>query len=75
MITFRIPAPSSLLLVNLVGLLGLLSIVLAVGLLAGWPWALLAGGVIMVGLSVIGATHVDSGTRATVTPVTAKAVA
>lgn len=74
MVTFRIPAPSSVLVVNVLGILGLFSIVLAVGFLAGWAWALLSGGIVLVGLSLIGATHVDSGALATVTELDRKAV-
>jgi uncharacterized membrane protein len=56
-ITIRIPAPSSLLVANLMGLLGLLAVVVAVGLLAGWAWALLTVGVVLVGLSLIATSH------------------
>ncbi|MFJ8818200.1 hypothetical protein [Amycolatopsis thermoflava] len=51
--TIRIPAPSSMLLANLLGVLGLVAVVVAVGGLAGWWWAVLAGGLVGVGLSVI----------------------
>lgn len=57
MITIRIPAPSSLLVANLLGALGLLVIVLAVGMLAGWPWALLTGGIFLVLLSLVATSH------------------
>lgn len=57
MITIRIPGPSSVLAVNLLGALGLLAVVLAVGGLAGVWWAVLATGVALLGLSVIASTH------------------
>lgn len=53
MVTIRIPAPSSMLVANLLGVLGLIGVVVAIGGLAGWWWALLAGGVFAVGLAVI----------------------
>lgn len=57
MITIRIPAPSSLLVANLMGLLGLLVIVGAVAILAGLAWALLTAGLLLVGLSLIATSH------------------
>jgi hypothetical protein len=56
-ITIRIPGPSSVLAVNLLGTLGLVAVVLAVGGLAGAWWAVLAAGVALLGLSVIASTH------------------
>lgn len=51
----RLPAG---LVANLIGLVGLLGIVLAVGGLTGnWWWSVLAGGVVSVGLSWIAQTH------------------
>ena len=46
----RIPAGLG---TNLLGALGLVAIVVAIGLLAGFAWALLAGGVFAVGLAVL----------------------
>lgn len=57
MITIRIPGPSSVLAVNLLGVVGLVAVVLAIGGLAGAWWAVLAGGVAALGLSVIASTH------------------
>lgn len=51
--TIRIPLPSSMLVSNLAGLLGLVAIVVSIGLLAGFAWSLLAAGVIAVGLCVL----------------------
>jgi len=56
-IRIRVPHPSAPLLNNLLGALGLVAIVIAVGGLAGWLWGLLAGGIFAVALSVIGSTH------------------
>jgi hypothetical protein len=50
---FRLPVPSSTLVTNLLGLLGLAAVVIAVGLLAGFAWGLLGAGVIAVGLSAL----------------------
>jgi hypothetical protein len=54
----RIPAPSSALLANLLGLFGLIGIAVSVGGLTGnWWWSALAGSAFAVGLSVIAFTH------------------
>ncbi len=53
MVTIRIPAPSSMLVANLLGVLGLVAVVVAVGGLAGVWWAVLTGGVFAVGLAAI----------------------
>lgn len=50
----RIPAGLG---ANLVGLLGLAAIVVAIGMLAGVAWAVLAGGVIAVGLAYVAQTQ------------------
>lgn len=43
---------------NLVGLLGLIAAVLAVGGLTGnWWWSVLVGGLVSVGLSYVAQTH------------------
>lgn len=52
-VRFHIPAPSSTLISNLLGILGLVAIIVAVGFLAGWPWALLGAGLISVGLCAL----------------------
>jgi hypothetical protein len=60
MTEIRIPVPRLPrgLAANLVGLLGLLAAVLAVGGLTGnWWWSVLAGGLVSVGLSYVAQTH------------------
>lgn len=57
MVTIRIPAPSSMLVANLLGVLGLIAVVVSVGGLLGVWWAVLAGGLFAVGLSVIALTY------------------
>lgn len=56
-IRIRVPHPSSMLLLNVLGVLGLVAVVVAVGGLAGWLFGLLVAGVAMVGLCLIGYTH------------------
>ncbi len=57
-ITVRIPMPSSMLIVNLLGLFGLIGLSVAVGGLTGnWWWSLAVASVFAVGLSVVAATH------------------
>lgn len=58
-LTFKVPIPAlgGVLAANLIGLLGLLAAVLAIGGLAGAWWGLLAGGLVSVGLSYIAQTH------------------
>lgn len=63
MVTVRIPSPSPSAVTNLLGLAGLVAVVVAVGLLAGWAWALLAAGGVAVGLSVL-AQNTTSAPRA-----------
>lgn len=61
MVTLKIPAPSSMLVINLLGLLGLAGLAVAVGgLTHNWWWSLAVGSVAAVGLSVIAATHAAS---------------
>lgn len=60
MTEIRIPVPRlpSGFTANLVGLLGLISAVLAVGGLTGnWWWSVLVGGLVSVGLSYVAQTH------------------
>jgi hypothetical protein len=52
-VSFYVPRPSSMLVSNLLGVLGLVAVVVAIGLLAGWPWALLAAGLVCVGLCAL----------------------
>lgn len=51
MVTIRVPAPPPGLLANLLGLAGLVAIIVAIGALTSWPWALLAAGVFAVALA------------------------
>jgi hypothetical protein len=53
LITVRIPLPSGVLWTNLLGLFGLAAIVLAVGALTDWRWAMLTAGLIAVGLAAL----------------------
>lgn len=53
MVTIRIPVPSSLLVTNLVGVLSLFAVVVAVGALTAWPWALLTAGIAGLALTVV----------------------
>lgn len=57
MITVRIPAPRGLG-TNLLGVVGLLAVVVAVGGLTGnWWWSLLLGGLAAVGLAYVAALN------------------
>jgi hypothetical protein len=55
---------------NLVGLLGLIGIVVAIGALTSWPWALLAAGVFAVALSALASAQQHTA-AATVRPIKA----
>jgi fluoride ion exporter CrcB/FEX len=68
---FRIPAPSGELLANLLGVVGLLCVVLAVGGLAGWWWSLLTAGGFCVGLSVVASVNAEQGRKPAARPVAA----
>lgn len=57
-IRIRIPAPSSMLLANVLAVLSLVAVVVAIGGLAGVWWAVLAGGVL--GLVVAYAAMVNA---------------
>ena len=60
-IKIRLPRIPSGGLANIVGLLGLLGVVLAVGGLTGnWWWSLLAGGVVATALAYVAQTHVEA---------------
>lgn len=65
-IRIRLPKVAAGAVSNLVGLLGLLGIVVAVGGLTGniW-WAVLTGGVMAVGLAWIAQTQAEAGEKAT----------
>lgn len=65
MVTIRIPAPSSMLMANLLGVLGLAGVVVAIGGLAGWWWALLAAGTLLAGLAVIAQANLAEAAPAT----------
>ncbi|GAB3429857.1 hypothetical protein [Actinophytocola sediminis] len=56
-IRIRVPHPSSALLNNMLGALGLVAMVIAVGGLAGWLWGLLASGIVAVTISLVGSTY------------------
>jgi amino acid transporter len=58
---FKVPVPSSILVANLLGILGLIGLTVAVGALAGsWWWSVLTGSVIMIGLSMVAASHIST---------------
>lgn len=52
-VSIYVPSPSSMLVSNALGVAGLVAVIVAVGLLAGWAWALLAAGLVCVGLSAL----------------------
>lgn len=62
-VQFRVPAPSSTALLNLLGVLGVLSIVVAIGVLTSWPWGLMAFGVVAVAFTVLAQTSADAPAR------------
>lgn len=69
MVTIRIPAPSSMLVINLLGLLGLAGLAIAVGgLTNNWWWSLAVGAAECIALSVIAATHAAAAEQAAVSP-------
>lgn len=53
MVTIRIPALPRGLFTNLLGVAGLVAIVVAIGALTDWRWALLSSGVFAVVLHVV----------------------
>lgn len=67
MVTIRIPAPSSVLLTNLLGVLGVLSIVIAVAALTSWQWGLLTFGLFALTLVVAAQTAARATAAGTVT--------
>lgn len=66
-VRFRIPMPSSMLVTNVLGVLGLVAVIVAVGLLTSFAWALLTCGLVAVGLCALAqnaarpARHVAAG--------------
>lgn len=52
-VSIYVPRPSSMLVSNLLGVLGLIAVVVAIGGLAGAWWAVLAAGVLAVGLCAL----------------------
>jgi len=52
-VTVRIPAPSRGTVSNLLGLAGFLGVIVAIGALTDWRWALLAASAVAVGLSYL----------------------
>jgi hypothetical protein len=65
----RIPAGAG---ANFLGLLGLVAVVVAIGMLAGVAWAVLAGGLVGVGLAYVAQTQAAAAPalRATEAPTT-----
>jgi hypothetical protein len=60
-IKIRLPRIPSGGLANIVGLLGLLGIVLAIGGLTGnWWWSILSGGVFATALAYVAQTHLEA---------------
>lgn len=82
-VKLSIPVPSSMLLVNILGVLGLAGLTASVGALTGnWWWSVLVGSAILIGLSMIGAAHQAAAASAgeqrpaaAVAPVAARAAA
>lgn len=75
MVTIRIPAPSSMLVINLLGLLGLVgAAVVAGGLTHNWWWSLAVASFECIALSVIAAGHAAAEQKAA-EPVPLKAAA
>ncbi len=60
MVTIRIPVPRGQAATNLLGALGLLAVIVAIGGLAGAWWAVLAAGVLSVGLAALAQTRADA---------------
>jgi hypothetical protein len=52
-VTIRIPALRPGTASNVLGAVGLVGIVVSIGMLAGWPWAMLAGGIVAIALALI----------------------
>lgn len=76
MVTIRIPAPSSMLVINLLGLLGLAGLAVAVGgLTHNWWWSLAVGAVSCIALSIIASTHAVAAEQQAAEPVPLKAAA
>jgi hypothetical protein len=57
-VKLNIPVPSSMLVVNILGVLGLAGLTVSAGALSGnWWWSLLAGSVILIVLAVVASSH------------------
>ncbi len=56
MVTVRVPTPSANAITNVLGALGLIAIVVAIGALTDWRWGLLAAGVFATALCVLAQT-------------------
>jgi xanthosine utilization system XapX-like protein len=64
-ITFRVPRIPAGAISNVVGLLGLVTIAVAVGfLLHNWAWSLLVGGIFAVGLAVVAQAAAEAPSKA-----------
>lgn len=55
-VQFRVPAPSSIALLNLLGVAGVLAVIVAIGALTDWRWGLMAFGVIAVAFTMMAQT-------------------
>lgn len=63
-VSIYVPRPSSMLVSNLLGVLGLIAVVVAIGGLAGVWWAVLAAGVLAVGLCALAQNAVQPSANA-----------
>jgi hypothetical protein len=56
LVTLRVPTPSANTITNVLGGLGLIAVVIAIGALTDWRWGMLAAGVFAVILCVLAQT-------------------
>lgn len=57
-VQLSIPVPSSMLVVNILGVLGLAGLTVSAGALSGnWWWSVLLGSVILIVLAVVASSH------------------
>ena len=70
-VKLNIPVPSSMLVVNILGVLGLVGLTVSAGALSGsWWWSLLTGSVILIVLAVIASSHLaGQGEQVGATPI------